>query len=172
MKEENLILRLLHGAESLELKASDGSRLIYQSADSFSFLDENFVKLGLTKKGIATAETKVQVREMVSNGDFITIFKSLSGSWDQKCLTQNQIIDFCEQLPEWLRQDGYATFFLCKINDKKKVDEKNPQKNLVVVYVRVNADGLHVYVNRLENDRVWSASDLRRVVAPQLILNF
>lgn len=168
-KKINGILRLISGAEVLTLKASNGSRLIYQSASTFkSNLDVGFVDWGLNKEGIATPETKIQMHEIVANGNFMAIFKSLPGNWNQKWLSQNQIIDFCEQLPDWLQSNGYATFFLCKINELQKVDEKNPQKNLVVVDVRVYADGLGVYVIRLERDRVWRASTLRRVVTPQL----
>lgn len=168
-KKINGILRLISGEEVLSLKDSNGSRLIYQAANTFkSFLDEDFVKWGLTKKGIATAETKVQVHEMIADGNFMAIFKSLPGNWNQKCLSQNQVIDFCEQLPNWLRSDGYATMFLCKIDETKKVDEKDPQKNLVVVCVSVGADGLYVFVYRLEDDIVWRAGCAHRVVAPQL----
>lgn len=163
------ILRLISGEEVLSLKASNGSRLICGSANTFkSFLDEDFVNWGLNKKGVATAETKIKVYEMAADGNFMAIFKSLPGNWGQKCLSQNQIIDFCEQLPKWLRSDGYATMFLCKINETKKVDEKNPQKNLVVVFVLVLADGLYFNVYRLEHDSVWNAECALRVVAPQL----
>lgn len=163
------ILNLISGAEFLSLKASDGSRLIYQSTKTFKYsLDEDFVNWDLNKKGIDTVETKVQVHKMAADGNFMTIFKSLSGNWNQKWLSQNQVIDFCEQLSSWLQSDGGSTFFLCKIDETKKVDKKNPQKNLVVVRVYVRADGLSVRVDRLEDDRVWCASSLRRVVAPQL----
>jgi len=168
-KKINGILRLISEEEVLSLKASNGSRLIYQSANTFkSYLDSDFINWGLNKKGVSIPETNIQVHEIVADGNFMVIFKSLPGNWNQKWLSQNQIIDFCEQLPEWLRADEYATFFLCKIDETKKVDEKNPQKNLVVVCVSVGADGLRVYVRRLEDVAVWDAANAHRVVAPQL----
>jgi len=170
-KKINGILRLISGEEVLSLKASNGSRLICGSANTFkSYLDPDFIAWGLNKKGVATPETKIRVHEMVADGNFMAIFKSLPGNWNQKWLSQNQIIDFCEQLPQWLRSDGYATMFLCKIDESKKVDEKNPQKNLVVVGVGVGAGGLRVRVRRLERGSVWFAEYAPRVVAPQLEL--
>ena len=168
MEKENSILRLISGEENLILKASDGSRLIYQSANTFkSHLDPDFIAWGLNKKGIATTETRIQIHEMIAEDNFMAIFKSLPGSWAQKVLSQNQIIDFCEQLPEWLKSDACATMFLCRIDETKEVDEKNPQNNLVVVSVSVGA-GLRARIFRLDNDHVWGAGYARRVVVPQV----
>jgi hypothetical protein len=73
-------------------------------------------------------------------------------------MTQAQIIRFCEKHPTWLRQEGYATFFLTKVGDE-----------YFVVLVRVGSGGLAVGVNRLGSGGVWVSEYRRRVVVPQLI---
>ncbi len=162
------ILRLLK--DGLAIKALDGSRLICKAKKTFkSFIDIDFVNWGINKHGIATPETPVQVREMIGDGKFMDIFRALPGTWNQKWVSQNQAIEFCETLPEWLRQEGYATFFLIKKDENKPIDEENPQDDLVVVYVYVFADGLDVYVDRLEDDDVFHGQYRHRVVSPQLM---
>ena len=170
MEKENLILKLISGEENLILKASDGSRLIYQSGETFtSFLDPKFVALGLNKKGITTTETKIQIYEIAHSGDFIDIFKSLPGIWNQKWLSQNQIIDFCEQLSKYLYFQGYAVIFICKIDEMKEVDEENPQNNLVAVSAHLDASGLSAEFYRLScYSSAWHAINTNRFVIPQL----
>lgn len=168
--ETKNILSLIPGCGGLFLKALDGSRLIYKSKKTFlSLLDNDFQNWGLIKKGIPTPEIPINVHEMIANSTFLDIFSSLPGPWKQKWLSQHQVIEFCETLPQWLRQDGYGTFFLIKKDENLPIDENNPIANLVVVDVCVNSNGLIVDVYRLENDRVWDGQDRRRVVSPKLM---
>jgi len=169
-KQINSILRLISGGSTLTLKALDGSRLICKAKKTFkSFLDADFVNWGINKPGITTPETPISVHEMIANDTFLDIFRSLPGTWNQKWLSQNQVIEFCESLPDWLRQDGNATFFLVKKDENKPIDENSPEDNLVVVGVGVLSDGLYVVVDRLGGDHVWDGEYRLRVVSPQLI---
>ena len=169
-KDKSNILSLISAGQSLVLKALDGGRLICEARKTFkSHIDSDFVSWGLNKSGLATPETPIQVHEMISNGTFMNIFNSLPGTWNQKWLSQDQVIESCETLPTWLRQDEYATMFLCKINENKPIYEDKPQDNLVVVSVGVRSGGLRVYVRRLEHDYVWYGEARHRVVSPQLI---
>lgn len=164
------ILNLISGGHSLVLKALDGKRLICKSGKTFrSGIDGDFVKWGIAKPGIATPATPAQVHEMVGNGTFMDIFRSLPGTWNQKWLSQNQVIEFCETLPDWLRQNGNATFFLVKKDESKPINEDKPEDNLVVVRVRVYSVGLAVRVYQLGLDFVWNAESRHRVVSPQLV---
>jgi len=164
------ILRLISNGQILKLKALAGGRLIYNAAGTFkSFIDSDFVKWGIDKPGIATPETILQVHEMIGDGKLMDIFCSLPGAWNQKWVSQDQVIEFCETLPEWLRQEGYATFFLIKKDENNLIDENGPESNLVVVNVHVNSDGLDVDVRRLGRDDVLDGENRRRVVSPQLM---
>jgi hypothetical protein len=163
------ILRLVSPMGGLIINALDGSRLIYEAKKTFkSFLDNDFVNWGINNPGIATPKTLIQVREMIGDGKFMDIFRALPGTWNQKWVSQNQVIEFCETLPEWLRQEVYATFFLIKKDENKPIDENNPEDNLVVVSVGVLSDGLGVGVYRLGHDDVWHGEYRHRVVSPQL----
>jgi len=168
---EKQIIRLISGGHALKLKASDGSHLICEAKDVFkSFIDPDFVDWGMIKPGVSTPEILVEVHEMVSNGTFMDIFSALPGTWGQKWLPQDKVVNFCYTFPNWLRQEGFATFFLVKKDENRPIDEKKTGDNLVVVNVNVSDDGLFVHVNRLENANVWYGGPCHRVVSPQLSL--
>jgi hypothetical protein len=164
------ILRLISGDHDLKLQASDGSRLIHQAKDTFKAdIDSDFANWGINKPGIASAEMSVQVREIIEDCTFVDIFQALPGSWSDKWMPQDKIIDFCETLPTWLRQKGFSTFFLVKKDESRPIDEKKPGDNLAVVGVLVRVDGLSVVVDRLERASVWDGGTRHRVVSPQLM---
>jgi hypothetical protein len=152
-------LRLISGEETLLLYPTDGTQSIGHSSAVFGWIDPDFKNWGLnTGSNLATEETAVQVNEIIKNGTFRKIFGSLGGNLDALCLTQDQIVQFCQKHPSWLRSDGDKTFFLFKVGAK-----------FFVAYVYVYDDGsLFVRVHKLANDRVWAAGYQRRVVVPQL----
>lgn len=162
------ILRCM--GKNLSLKSLDGNRLICNSKDTFQAgINSNFVSWGINNAGIATPESLVQVHEMIGSGKFMDIFNALPGIWDEKWLSQDQIIEFCETFPDWLRPSGDATMFLVKKDEDKLIDENNPSDNLVVVYVSVKRGGPYVGVSRLKSRGVWGGEARHRVVSPQLI---
>lgn len=153
------ILRLISGGEKLMIEALDGKAYISDAKEIFkSFIDSDFKNWGLNQSGPATAETLLDVSEMTSDGTFIQIFTGISSDLEKLVMTQAQIIRFCEKHPTWLRQEGYATFFLTKVNGE-----------YFVVRVYVYSDGLLVRVFRLESGHVWFGECPLRVVVPQLI---
>lgn len=97
-----------------------------------------FINCNLNKIGVANPETLVKVHEIVQDSTFMDVFLALLGIWNQKWLSQNQIIEFCETLPDYLKQGGHATMFLAKKDDNEPVDEDNHSENLVVVCVCVS----------------------------------
>ncbi|MCR4279879.1 MAG: hypothetical protein NUV82_00430 [Candidatus Komeilibacteria bacterium] len=86
------------------------------------------------------------------------MFGSLGADLDRLCLTQHQIKKLCKKHANWLRADGYGTFFLFKVEDR-----------YFVARVRVYSDGLYPYVHLLEYDAVWHGEYRYRVVSPQLV---
>jgi len=96
----SLSLCLISSGQDLILKALDGRRLICESEEIFgSFISKNYISWGINKPGLATPETPVQVHEIIGDGTFLDIFQALPGTWDQKWLSQDQVIEFCERLP-------------------------------------------------------------------------
>ena len=159
VNENPAILQVISGGEKLMIEALDGKAYISDAKKVFkSYIDGDFKNWGLNQSGPATAETLVDVSEMVKDATFVQIFTGITPDLDKLVLTQAQIIRFCEKHPTWLRQEGYATFFLTKVNGE-----------YFVVHVGVDSDGLWVYVGRLGRDGVWPAECRRRVVSPQLV---
>ncbi|MEK7572239.1 MAG: hypothetical protein AAB493_00010 [Patescibacteria group bacterium] len=156
--ETVLYLKLLSGAETLMLDVLDGKETLATAKEVFpSGIDGDFKNWGINKAGIITKETVVDVHELVKDGTFAQMFGSLGTDLDKLCLTQHQIKNFCKKHPNWLRKDGYVTFFLFKVEDQ-----------FFVACVGVNSDGLHVDVDRFESDYVWDAEFSLCVVVPKL----
>ena len=156
--EPEPILRHLFEDETITIAACDGSRYIGKEKGVFkAFIESLFASWGLDKRGTSTAATNVSVHEMIKDATFAQMFDSFGNDLDKLCLSQRQIVEFCEKHPACLRQEGYATFFLFKEGDQ-----------FYVANVRVRSDGLYVHVSRLERDRVWPAAYAPRVVVPQL----
>ncbi len=156
--EKVLYLKLLSGAETLMLDALDGKETLATAKEVFpSGIDGDFKNWGTNKPGIATKEQAVDVHELVKDGTFAQMFGSLGTDLDKLCLTQSQIKNFCKKHPQWLRQNGYATFFLFKVEDQ-----------FFVAGVLVFSGGLDVNVHRFGFDFVWVAEYSLRMVVPQL----
>ncbi len=153
------ILRLISGGKKVTIPACAGTRTIAESKALFTgYLDPAFEKL--KKQETATPETDVEVYEMAENAKFTEMFGSLSTDLDLLVSTEDQVVTFCEKRRNWLRTDGYGTFFLLK-NDG----------HFFVARVSVRDDGrLRVNLYRFGDDYVWGADYRRRVVAPQLKL--
>ncbi|MFA6251305.1 MAG: hypothetical protein WC603_01625 [Candidatus Paceibacterota bacterium] len=154
-----LFLKLLSGAETLMLDALDGTETLATAKEVFpSGIDGDFKNWGTNKSSIATKEQAVEVHELVKDGTFAQMFGSLGTDLDKWCLTQAQIKNFCKKYPNWLRKDGYVTFFLFKVED-----------HFFVARVRVRSGGLGVDVGGFGGGVVWGSDVLPRVVVPQQV---
>lgn len=155
------IVKLISGAETIELDETDGKATIVKAKDTFpGWIDPNFNGYGCDVKSEPTKKMQVSVHEMIKDGTFAQIWNGMSDDLNSLCLTQSQIIQFVQKHHKWLRTEGYGTFFLFKVGDK-----------FFVAGVGVDDDGqLRVYVYRFSNDYVWDAEYRHRVVLPQLAL--
>ncbi len=148
----------LYEGDEILLAATMGSATIAGAGDLFSaFLSEAFAVSDMNRPSKNTRATKVRVLEQRRNGAFMQLFTSVDVNLDRLCFTQSQIIQFCCDHRDKLRQDGYATFFLFKVG-----------KKYFVACVSVDGSGLYAYVCRLDDPRVWYAEHRYRVVVPQL----
>ncbi len=151
-------LRLISGGKKLTLGPTDGKRTIAKAKSVFpGWIEGDFVSYGCDVEGQPTATMDVGVHEMVKDGDFKTIFGGLSDKPDLLCLTQDQIIQFVQTHRDWLRTDGYSTFFLFKVGTE-----------FFVAHVYVPGGELKVHAYRFSHDDVWHAGYRHRVVVPQL----
>ncbi len=150
-------LKLISGAEALELEPTDGRETIAKAKGTFpGWIDGDFENYGTDVKSGSTEKANVQVHEMIKDGTFAQIFGGLSDNLDALCLTQAQIIQFVKKHYKWLRTGGYGTFFLFKVGDE-----------FFIAYVYVSSGGLKVYAFRFSHDDVWDAKDGHRVVVLQ-----
>lgn len=156
-RSESFILKSI-SLEPLFLDPVDGMEVIADAKEVFAWIDSDFRNWGVDQKGQATGETPVRVCKMVEDATFKQMFVSLSSDTRKLCLTQSQIIGFVKKHRQWLRTDGYATFFLFKSHDQ-----------LFVALVAFRSDGaLSVIVHQFGDPHVWGGGSRRRVVVPQL----
>lgn len=155
-------LRLISGAVTVLIPATDGTRAVYRSKELFKgYFDRNFERGGLNVLSQPAPETAVEVWEMVQEGTFAEIYDGLDTPLEMLCLTQAQIVAFVESNPKWLHTDGYETFFLFK--EKVKGEQKFFVANVFVV-----SGGLRVDVYPVSLGDVWYAECHLRFVLPQL----
>ena len=155
---KNEFLKLISGNELLMLDATDGTEILADASDVFAYIDSDFRNWNADEKGPATDAVPVRVYEMTKNGTHAQMFGSLSSDMRKQCLTQAQIKGFIKKYRNWLRGDGYATFFLFKARG-----------HFFVANAFVYSYGkLYVYVYRFGYDRVWDADYRHRFVVPQL----
>lgn len=148
-------LRKLTG--DLFLEECDGQQIIANSKNIFYLIDSDFKNYGANEKGVATPKTPVEVHELVKSGKFSQIFGSMNSDLNKLCFTQSQILNFIKNHKNWLRTDGWGTFFLFKSGEK-----------FFVAGVDVASLGLDVRVHHFGRGNVWYAERRYRFVFPQL----
>lgn len=155
---ETEYLKLISGGETLVIDHCDGQRVLVDAIDWISHIDSDFCAWNADEVGHATPDTPVNVFELTNDGLFAGILGSLSTDNDKLCLTQDQIVSFVKKHRDWLRADGWGTFFVFK-----------SYGNFFVARVSIRSAGtLFVNVYRLKADDRWYAEDRHRFVVPQL----
>lgn len=138
--------------ENLIIPKNKGKTNIIQSTDLFNYIDSDFKGWNLDVPSPASSETKIAVYEMERDGNFQQIFGEL-GKLDDLCLTQAQIVQFVRTYQQWLHPEGWATFFLFKVDDV-----------YFVAFARRRGGELEVDVRRFSDDHVWRAGYRHRIV--------
>lgn len=170
--ETPLITKIMFGNESFPIEASDGKRII-SSSENIARIGSNFKKFGLDKPSQSTKKINVVIHEVTVNGTFFEIFSGINQNLSKLVLTMAQIILFCEDHHDKLRQRGFGNFFLTekKLSIFQKICKFlfNKKTEYFVVYINVHSNGLGAHVDRLEDGYVWSGGCGHRAVSPQLI---
>lgn len=148
-------MKLKH-LETITIPATTGKRLIKDHKELFSgYIEGNFENWGLDIEEQPKPETELAVMELQEEATFQ---KMLEGYDLEKCvMTQEQVIEVCENHQDKLSKDGSETFFLMK---RKKDGE------FFVARVHFNDDGgrLMLYVDGLDDDFPWRPEFNRRFV--------
>ena len=161
VQETESYLKLISGAETLTIDACEDSPMTGATDVFDDWIDPDFENYECDSVGQATPVTNVQVYEMINDGDFKTIyfFNGMCDNLNTMCLTKGQIKNFVKKYRNWLRTDGYGTFFLFKANNQ-----------FFVAVARFASSGLSVGVSHFSRDDVWDAEYRHRFVLPQLNL--
>lgn len=116
----------------------------------FNYIDSDFEKWNVVdSEQIKKRELKYS--KLKENKTFSQIFNNPEKQW----VSQEEILDFCENKKDLLSKKG-SIFFLLKTDS-----------GFFVAYVYVNSDGyVNVYVYDLSNVYEWVASSEHRIVVP------
>lgn len=153
--EQPAILRLISGGETLVLDETDGIETIPTSEGVFGYIDRDFKNWCADEASGPTPKTPVAVHELARDATFSQMFGSNPGAF---CLTQSQILGFVKKYWNWLRKDGYATFFLFRSKGEL----------FVAAVSFIDRGRLRASVSRFADDFVWRAGRRHRLVLPQL----
>lgn len=165
-RSPNVFLNLISGGESIVIGATDGKEILANANEVFAYIDGEFRNPRTDEPGHPTGEALVEVYEVIKDATFEQMLGSLGAdrrilaSVRKLCFTQAQIKSFVKDKKHrnWLRADGYGTFFLFE-----------SFSFFFVACVFVNSGGfLRVFVYRLVNSAIWDADDQHRLVVPQL----
>jgi hypothetical protein len=118
------VLRPLYPSRLLTLPATTGKRTI---AKDFNFWgrDKFLEQKNVNRPSEERPETTVQIFSLRSDRDanLEQMFQFFGRPFDELCLTQDQIVAFCENHREHLRSHGIPRFFLFKVEHKFMVAE-------------------------------------------------
>lgn len=168
---KNPILRLISKNHDLFLPKVDGNLTINSQNNIFSsVVGSNMSQNVSNHQGVFMPETPIQIFELIHNSQLIDIFEYLPGNWNQKWLSQNQLIIYCEKYPYWIREKGQGTLILMKINENEAIPYNNPQDNLMVAGIYKHGVGFGISIIELNLDFVWNAEEHYRVVMPKIII--
>lgn len=150
-KLENVAFKRLFAKQVIILGENGGSRTIASSKDVFnSWLSPRFKGLGLDKPQKATIATELTIYEL-AEGEFGSFFINLckdSSRPQEVCLTQSQIVDFCDRLKKKL--DPYrVSSFIFKENGSYYVSLVRVRKGRLLVFVDIFKLDYIGRVNRL-----------------------
>ena len=137
---------------TIKLKAQKG-RTILGATDVFpGYIDSCFRNWGLNRNVTQSEiqERNFNIKELTENMTFAQMFNT-----ETDVMSQEEIVAFCQQYPNYLHPDGFPTFFLIKENGD---------------YYVVNTDFLpterRACVRKIDDDHVWDAKNNYRLVVP------
>jgi hypothetical protein len=122
------VLSFIPGERDFFMEALSGECLISQE-NRFRVSDK-LPLMANSELGVATKATWVQRYDVFIKATYLDIFQALPGKWEQKWLSQHQIIKFWEPFDSL---NSHYNYCLVKREENKKIDENNPAENLAVV---------------------------------------
>jgi hypothetical protein len=103
MKKKKLILEEVFLKQKLGLPATDGSVNLKNSGLFGKCLDPDYINWDLNKKQKATKAQGIKAYRLMADVRFKKMFAFFNKNIDELCLTQNQIVDYCEKYKNHLK---------------------------------------------------------------------
>ena len=171
----NPILRQIYTDEIIKIGWCSGTRTIAGSQRTFrTYIKPDFTQRDFNYDGSATKEIEVSIYEQTAEVSRKQMFEVLNPDLDKLCLTQHQIVRFCDKQRDRIYKDGITTHFLFK-KDSRFLSTK---ERIFIIIVYMDFVGLGVTcreleyshrISRLEGDDLWGSTEAERLVVPKLI---
>jgi hypothetical protein len=159
-------LKLISSGTDIIIGPSEGKRKLIEMGELFSSIcyRGNLASLYYTENSKVVVckprpKTRLQVLELVRGGSSRQIFSGFGLEFDQLCLTEDQIILFCENHRKWLHDGVIGTLALFKLGD-----------DYFVTQIGGGSDGvkLDLGIRTLDDSITWDPDFDCRVVVPIL----
>ncbi|HNX11025.1 MAG TPA: hypothetical protein PKI61_02690 [bacterium] len=158
-------LRLISKGETLTIKSLDGKRRLNGTNGVFKYFNIDLKQVKINPLGAATPEVGAKVYEPILAGKIRELFSFAPGPWEKKIFSQDQIIEFCQEFPNWLREgegfESFGTLFLAKRDEHKPLSKDKLTEELIAVLV--NTDSPRFIVYDFDSDIKWGC-DIRLVL--------
>jgi hypothetical protein len=164
-KEKQHYLELISGTHALSIKPLSGKRLIFEAKSTFSQID-NFSDWNSEESMVPSSEKFVEVYRIIENTRLKDIIRALPGTLADICLTQDQIIEFCEQHILWLGRTRFATIFLCKEKEQEVIEGHRVKQKIFIVKVYRRGMNLKVFAYTHANSQIFGADYENLLVVP------
>jgi len=133
MKKETEYLSLVKNGRYF-LPSTTGRETRHSARTTFSYdsLEERFSNLNIFDR--PTPAENFLIYDLIQDGFFENIFKSLGKNPHKFALTRSQILVICQNrklYPDLIQSDGYCTYFLGEFKDELFVAELNSSLNVV-----------------------------------------
>lgn len=151
--------------EDIVIGPTDGTKILACAKDVFSCIKPNFISLDCGAAEEPTAETRVEVYQMIESATVQHIFGGFGQNLNRLCFTQAQVTRFTKDHKNLFCNEEHGTLFLFKT----KAQKEKEQDEFFVAHVRLFSVGYFVAdVLCFSSEIVRRAPDGYRVVVPEL----
>lgn len=118
----------------LSLESIDGQQFMAAS-NSFELFHNCNNIFTAKQKGKPSEYCELVVYKLNATLKAPEIFKAFGVNLNRLCLSESQVLCFCEKYPEELTSDGLATFFLVKKGNKYFIFDIHKGENKILVVI-------------------------------------
>jgi len=127
-------------------------------------LDSNFYHWRIGHRGKSSKQTALDMHQLAQTAGPKRIFLAVSSDLAQVCLTQHQVVHYCEFHQDLLNRSAITLVLL------KKDERKEPSSdNLIVGSIQIYPEGIAIFPYRFGDRHLsWQPADDVRILTPHL----